>query len=200
MTKISPDIFPDYFTAELINSCKLLSLTKGEYLFHTDDKVQGIYYVIKGEIKALRHQIKGSDVVMVRSQKGDYFAESALAVDNYICDAVCTRAAQVAFLPKNNFITSMKNSDFSLAFSLSLAKNARQQCSRYERMRLHKAKDRLLHFLICESDTRGQLIWHSPLVELAGELAIEPETLYRVVAELQHDGSIHRDKRHFKLM
>jgi len=194
------NILPSYFPETLIKNSKLVFLKKGDRLFLTGDKVMGIYYVIEGEIKALRSMIEGTEVVMMRSEAGNYFGESAIAIENYVCDALCTKNAQVMFLPKNQLVEAMQDLDFMTQFTLSLAKNVRRQCSRYERLRLHKAKDRLLHFLTCESDSSGQIHWHSSLIELASELAIEPETLYRVLAELERDRLIIRNKRQIQLM
>lgn len=200
MPDINDKVFPNYFTDELIEGSHILSLKKGEYLFHTKDKVAGIYYVFRGEIKAMRSLIIGTEVVMMRSQAGDYFGESTLAIEHYICDALCTKNAEIAFLPKDSINTAMTNSIFSMSFLLAIAKNSRRQCSRYERLRLHKAKDRLKHFLICESNPSGLLVWQSSLLELAVELAIEPETLYRVLAEFEKEGVICRNKKEIQLL
>lgn len=199
-SNLNNKIFPEYFTDDLVKRSQLVSLKKGDYLFHTNDKVVGIYYVLSGEIKALRNLIKGSEVVMMRSQAGDYFGESALAIDHYICDALCTKNAEIIFLSKDSIMDAMKNNVFSMRFMLAIAKNSRRQCSRYERLRLHKAKDRLKHFLSCESNQKGLLIWHSSLIELANELAIEPETLYRILAEFEKDGIITRNKKEIQLL
>ncbi|MFK5893014.1 MAG: Crp/Fnr family transcriptional regulator [Pseudomonadota bacterium] len=193
--------FPEYFTKNIIQECLISFPKKRDTIFYTGDKVKGFYYVISGEIKALRNMMSGTEVVMVRSQSGEYFGETAMAIEHYICDGVCTKNTELIFMPKETLKTAMKNSEFSMAFSLALAKNARRQCSRYERLRLHKAKDRLKHFLLCESNPHtGLLVWKSSLLELASELAIEPETLYRVLAELEKDKIIKRDKRNIQLM
>ncbi|BAO44932.1 Crp/Fnr family transcriptional regulator [Thiolapillus brandeum] len=201
MTDIDPGItLPDYFPEVLTQRSKYISLEKGERLFLTGDKVMGIYYVIEGELKALRSMMEGTEVVMMRSEAGNYFGESALAIDTYVCDALCTKSARVMFLPREALTEAMKDLSFVTGFTLSLAKNVRRQCSRYERLRLKKSKDRLLHFLTCESDDNGEINWHSSLIEFAAELAIEPETLYRILAELEREGSIERNKRQIKLL
>lgn len=191
---------PSYFPDSLIKSCKFISLKKGERLFLTGDKVMGIYYVQEGELKALRSMMEGTEVVMMRSDAGNYFGESALAIDYYICDALCTKNAQVVFLPREQLTKAMQNPHFVMEFTLALSNNARRQCSRYERLRLHRARDRVLHYLACESDSNGQINWDSSLIEFAGELAIEPETLYRVLAELEREGTILRNKRQITLL
>ncbi|MES9857995.1 MAG: Crp/Fnr family transcriptional regulator [Sedimenticola sp.] len=200
MQKESINNLPPYLTDKLLSCTREIVLKKGDRLFLTGDKVEGIYYVIEGELKAIRPMLKEGDAVMVRSRSGEYFAETALAIDHYVCDAYSSKPSTIAFMPKVNIFEALKENQFALGFSLALAANARRQCSRYERLRLHRAKDRLLHLLTCESDKAGSLNWQSPLSELAADLAIEPETLYRVLSELEKNGVILREKRSIKLL
>ncbi len=69
-------ILPDYFPEGLTQRSKYISLEKGERLFLTGDKVMGIYYVIEGELKALRSMMEGTEVVMMRSEAGNYGSSS----------------------------------------------------------------------------------------------------------------------------
>jgi DNA-binding MarR family transcriptional regulator len=72
--------------------------------------------------------------------------------------------------------------------AIKLARQARKQCSRQERLRLKRARDRVLHFLACEGGATGVVTWVSHLSELAAELGLERETLYRALAGLEAEG------------
>ena len=189
---------PAYFPATLTRAARRISLEKGEALFRAGQKVSGIYYVISGEVKALRHMAKSSEAVMVRAMAGEFFAESAIAAPRYSCDGVAVKPSELLFLPMEALDTALTDAGFAKAFFLANAANARRQCSRYERVRLRSARDRVLHLLACESGPDGVFNWPAPLTELAVELALEPETLYRVLAELEASGEITREKRQFK--
>ncbi len=191
---------PNYFPQELINSSRIVELAKDDRLFLTGDKVEGIYFVLSGELKAVRPMLKERDVVMARARSGDYFAVSALTIDRFTCNAFCINPAEILFLPKIAIFEALKIECFALGFSLALATNAGHQCNRYERLRLNRSRDRLLHFLTCESDQSGQINWKLPLTEWASELAIEPETLYRAISELETEGEIRRNRCNFQLL
>lgn len=135
---------------------------------------------------------------MVRAMAGEFFAESAIAAPRYSCDGVAVKPSELLFLPMEALDTALTDAGFAKAFFLANAANARRQCSRYERVRLRSARDRVLHLLACESGPDGVFNWPAPLTELAVELALEPETLYRVLAELEASGEITREKRQFK--
>jgi CRP-like cAMP-binding protein len=191
---------PEYFTPQLVEAARIVSLKKGEHLFRTGQPVSGIYFVLCGELKAVRHMIEESEAVMMRASAGEFFAESAIATDRYSCDGIAVKGSHVAFVSTAHIEAAMENSEFVRAFFLANAMNARRQCSRYERVRLRSARERVLHLLTCEKGPDGHFVWNAPLRELATELAIEPETLYRVLAELEKAGQIRRDKRKLQIV
>ncbi len=191
---------PAWFTPGLARSAQLRRLARGEQLFRIGDAVGGIFLVLKGEMKAARYMPDGSEVVMMRAGAGEFFAESALAAERYSCDGVCVKAAELAFLPADAVDAALAEPAFARAFVLAVAGHARRQCSRYERLRLRGAQERLLHMILCEAGPDGVLDWKPPLAELAAELALEPETLYRVLSELEAEGRIRRDKRRLQLI
>lgn len=186
---------PDYFTGALAGAVRIQTLAKGGWLFHCGEKVDGIYFVLEGEVKAVRHLANEREAVMMRARDGEFFAESAIAASHYTCDAVAVMASRLAFLPQADLDAALEDAEFARAFFLASAINARRQCSRYERVRLRGAKDRVLHLLACESGSDGVFNWSAPLTELALELALEPETLYRVLSELERDNIISRENR-----
>ena len=191
---------PAYFPPELIASARNINLAKGSWLFHSGDKVEGIYFVLEGEVKAIRHLARESEAVMMRARDGEFFAESAIATDRYSCDGIAVKDSSLAFVSTPQLEKAMEDPQFARAFFLANAMNGRRQCSRYERVRLRSARDRVLHLLACEKGPDGVFVWNAPLTELATELAIEPETLYRVLAELERAGQIIRDKRKFQIV
>lgn len=199
--KPAPAALPDFVPATLSQAGTHLILRRGERLFDLGQPVRWIYFVRSGEFKAVRYLPDGRESVMLRAAAGEFFGESALLVEHYVCTAYCVRDAQVVCLPAALFRDCLlSTSTFAYAFSLRMAAVARNQCSRYERLRLGKASERLLHLLNCEAGAEGVYVLKAPLVELANELALEPETLYRVLRELEHDGAISRDRRSLVLL
>jgi len=153
-------------------------LSRGERLFHLRDRVKQVYFVTDGELKAVRYQPDGKESIMLCSGAGEFFGEPALIEERYVCDAFSTRDSRVAVLP------------------------ALRQCSRYERLRLSRARDRdrVLHLLSSEAGADGVYPLNGPLVDLADELGLEPETLYRVLKELTRDGVIARTSSTLQLL
>lgn len=186
---------PSFLPSLLVEEACLLQLAKGDRLFTLGDPVKEIYFVVEGELKAVRYLVNGRECIMLRSQAGEFFGESALVVEAYVCDALSTRDSSIVSIPAIRFRELLKNdSGFASAFALQMAAHARCQCARYERLRLSRARDRVVHLLSCEANKDGIYQYHGPQTDLADDLGLEPETLYRVLKELQQEGVISRSK------
>lgn len=195
------DDVPEYFPDKLINNARLVTLKRGEYLFHRGDSVDSVNYVLEGQLKAVRLQPDGVECVMIHASAGEFFAESSMAMDAYSCDGVAVCASRVLTMPVAAVSEALcSESRFSLGFAMALSRQARKQCSRYERLRIKRSRDRVMHFLTCEASPSGEIRLASPLVELAGELALEPETLYRTLSDLEAEGVITRSGRKLNIL
>lgn len=193
MQKNSLLSLPAFFPSDLLAQASSSNLGKGAALFRQGDPVRHIIFVLEGELKAVRHLSDGSECVMVRARPGELFAESSLADNQYRCDGMAIVASRLALFPVEMFRAALGGAD-SLPYNLciTLARQARRQCSRQERLRLKRARDRVLHFLLCEGGHDGVVHWSSHLTELAAELGLERETLYRTLAALEAEGRITR--------
>jgi CRP-like cAMP-binding protein len=192
---------PEFLAAALPNPVRQRTIRKGERLFAQGDAVDAIYFVCRGRVKAMRALHNGMQSVMLQATAGEFFAESALAVDAYVCDAVATEDSVLWSLPAKDVLAALSaRGDFAKTFALAMAATARRQSSRYERVRLKRARDRVLHLLICEGGPEASFTLTMPLVELAEELALEPETLYRVLRELTEEGWLKRSRTHLRLV
>lgn len=194
-------LLPDYFPETLIQQAKVHLLKPGEYLFRVNKPVEEIFYLQSGEIKAVRYLVDGTEVIMLRARANEILGESTMAVDHYVCDGVALSDCKVSRIPmkvmKHELVT---NPDFSFQFMLAIARTSRQQCSRYERLRLKNAADRVLHYLLCESNSDRTIHYPTHLYEWAHELGLQKETLYRTLASLEKDGKIKRTDRSVRLL
>jgi CRP-like cAMP-binding protein len=183
------DGLPAFVPASLRRECTHVGLNRNERLFSVGEPVAHIHLVIEGELLAVRYLRDGAEAVMQRARGGEFFAQSAMLVPRYSCDARAAVATEVARIPVDLLrATLATDGPFALAFAGQLAADLRRQCTRVERLRLKRARDRVRHYLVCE----GALPVQARLHDWARELGLEPETLYRTLAELESAGEIQR--------
>lgn len=192
---------PVALPADLLAQGQAQTLARGAHLFRQGDAVNHVIFVLVGEMKAVRHLPDGCECVMLRARAGELFAESSLADSQYRCDGIAVGAATVVLVPVAA-VRAALGGEGSLAygFCLALARQARKQCSRQERLRLKRARDRVLHFLACEGGADGVVHWPAHLSELAAELGLERETLYRALAALESESLLHRADNRLRLL
>lgn len=191
-----PSDLPTFLPEALRREASAVALQRGAKLFHCGDPVAHIHFVLDGELLAVRYLRDGSEAVMQRARGGEFFAQSAILVPHYSCDARAARACEVVRLPVEALRAALAGDGrFALAFAGQMAADLRRQCSRVERLRIKRARDRVRHYLVCE----GPLPADARLQDWAHELGLEPETLYRALAELDAGGEIVREGRAVRL-
>lgn len=198
-------IAPGWIPAELAPHAVEHTVPKGASLFHTGDAVGRFHFMLVGELAAIRCMPNGAEAVMLTARAGEFFAEASLFLPAYTCEARALSDCRVSSWPAHLFREAlMRHPEAAMAFARTLAMNLRRQCSRVERLRLKGAPERVLHFLACEAGPDGWCALGGTQQDWASELALEPETLYRVLAQLEKTGQIERDmgpeKRRIRLI
>lgn len=184
---------PEFFPESLSGECSRVVLTRHERLFRVGTPAVHTHFVLAGEITAVRYLADGNEAVMQRAREGEFFAQSAMLVRYYSCDAVAAAPSEVVRIPVEALRAALtRGGDFALAFAGQLAGDLRRQCTRVERLRLRSARDRVLHYLACEGPLQGG---DARLKNWAAELGLAPETLSRTLADMGATGEIVREAR-----
>jgi len=170
----------------------------GDFIFRLGDAPRYLYLVVSGEARAQRYSPDGAEIVMQRARTGELFAEAGMVAPRYSCEGYCTQPARILLIPFDKLRARIQSDgEFALRFSQFLTLSLRRQCARYERLRLKRASDRVLHYLNCELTglAGADLELDIPLADWADDLGLEPETLYRTLAALEKQKLIRREAR-----
>jgi CRP-like cAMP-binding protein len=170
----------------------------GTMVFRLGDVPQNLYLVLEGEARARRYSPDGVEIVMQRARVGELFAEAGIVAPRYSCEGYCPQASRILIIPLDAIRQRISSdSEFALNFTRFLSLAMRRQCARYERLRLKRASERVLHYLNCEltGPAGADLELDIPLADWADDLGLEPETLYRTLADLEKRGLIQREPR-----
>lgn len=159
-------------------------IAAGELLFRIGDRVQGMFSVISGEIRLIRRDRNGSEVILQRS-RGGFFAEASLASRVYHCDGVAAEKGEVLRFPARAFRLALDaDAGFRDAWMTHLAREVRKLRAHCERLSLHGAADRILHYIESEG-VEGAITLKQSRKAWAAELGLSHEALYRTLRRLQ---------------
>lgn len=186
---------------ELLNLFKSLkpsrrSLTAGESLFQTGDAAAALFHVEHGSLRLSR-----MGVPLHTAEAGTAFAEWALFVDTCPCDASAVTDAEVLVFAKTPVLLLLKaHPDLNLAFSAVLAKQLHRTRGRLELVRQKGARERVLGYLVRAGAADRTVTLDRSLTEVAHDIGITREALYRTLAKLEEEGALARDgTRTFRL-
>ena len=152
---------------------------EGGYLFHLGDRVEQLYAVEQGLVELTRFQEDGAQIILQRALSGDILAESSMYSDKYHCDAIATVTSVVLCIPKPTVQQGFESGSFSLLWGRHLAREilrARFRSELLSRKTVAARLDGWLDWSDNELPARGD--WKN----LAIELAVSPEALYREIA------------------
>jgi CRP-like cAMP-binding protein len=177
-------------------------LKAGESLFRMGGKTAGLYEIAKGKIRLVRIDASGREAVLYSAGPGQVIAEASLFSPVYHCDALASTNAVVRLYPKAAILQDFRRDPKAAqAFMTVLAREIMNLRTRLELCSIHSARDRLRHYLALNAGSDGRtVVLRGTVKELAADLGLTHEAMYRTLAAMREDGEIERAGNRITLM
>ena len=178
------------------------TLNAGEVLFRGGQRTAGLYNVIAGAVRLVRVDRAGREAVLHTARPGETLAEASLFAATYHCDAIAMTDAVVRLYPKAVLLAEFeRDPGAAQAFMAMLAHQIMNLRTRLEQRNIHSAHDRIRHYLALNTGADGRTVKVTgTLKNLAAELGLTHEALYRTLADMAAAGEIERQKGKIKLV
>lgn len=172
------------------------NLKSGDVLFRQGDPVSAMFEVEEGRIRLVRYTIDDHVAVLHTAASGETFAEAALFSETYHCDAVASVATRVRAYPKRELLeTLLGDPKLAKQYMSVLAHEMQTLRTRLEQRNIRTARDRVIQHLALSADAgSGAISLTGTLMDLAGEIGLTHEALYRTLAALESERIISRTK------
>ena len=172
------------------------TLSKGEILLQQGDTAQFIYLVGSGQMRLVsfvQHQM----VTHYFVNAGELLAESALYIPTYGYTAIAETPSEVIAISIDNFAAALKtDTELSERYLSHLTQRFYDVKTLLELRSIHSSRDRLLRYLMPHlAPGQYTVTLDKPLKAIASELALSPEALSRLLARLEAEGAISRQRR-----
>jgi CRP-like cAMP-binding protein len=173
----------------------------GQVLFRTGQRTAGYYEVVKGKVRLIRVDRAGREALLHVALAGDTLAEASLFASTYHCDAIAAADTVVRLYPKAAVLAEFdRNPTAAQAFMAMLARQVMNLRTRLEQRNIHSARDRVRHYLAINAEADGRTVKVvGTLKDLATELGLTHEALYRTLADMAAAGEIERLNGKIKL-
>ncbi len=169
------------------------TLKAGQSLFRMGTRTAGLYEVVRGKIRLVRIDASGRESILYSAVAGNVIAEASLFSPVYHCDALASVSSVVRLYPKAAILAEFqRDPKAAQAFMSVLAREIMRLRTRLELSNIHSARDRVRHYLGLNAAADGRIVLPGTIKELAADLGLSHEALYRTLAAMQRDGEIER--------
>jgi CRP/FNR family transcriptional regulator, dissimilatory nitrate respiration regulator len=192
----------DWLSAAVRDAARERTLKAGETLFRRGNRTSGLYEIVEGQVRLVRVNRAGREAVLHVAMAGETIAEASLFSASYHCDAIATTDTVVRLYPKAAVLAEFdRNPKAARKFAAVLARQVMTLRTRLEQRNIRAARDRVRHYLAINVDAEGRTVaLPGTLRDVASELGLTHEALYRTLAGMAADGEIERRKGTIRLL
>lgn len=171
-------------------------LKSGEALFRLGDKTTGLCEIVAGRVRLARVDRSGHEIVLHVAGPGETMAEASLFSPTYHCDAIASTNATVRVYPKREVLAAFdRDPKAAQAFSATLARQVMNLRTRIEQRNIRSARERVRHYLVLNAGADQRTVeLHGTIKDIAAELGLTHEALYRTLAALERAGEVKRGR------
>ena len=189
-----PTVTEEALPDRLAREGTVRQLAPGESLFHQGDRATAIFEVESGRLRLIRRTVDDHLVILHTARRGEFFAEASLFAEAYHCDAVAAAPSRVRVYPKAKVMEALAaDPALAAAFMARLAHQLQELRARMELRNIRSARDRVLQYLRLRAGSQGRSIpVEGQLQDIAAEIGITREALYRTLAALEAEGQLAR--------
>jgi CRP-like cAMP-binding protein len=184
--------------ARLLEDTRELKLQPGETLFRHGEPAGHFYFLRQGLVKLFRLSPEGDEKIIEIIRPGETFAEAVMFMGTkgrYPVNAEAVSEARLLAFSQSRFLgmlREMPEASFSLLASMS--RRLHMLVNQIESLTLQNATYRLVTYLLEQlpggSATAPEIQLSVPKSVIAARLAIQPETLSRILARLRQGGLV----------
>jgi CRP/FNR family transcriptional regulator, dissimilatory nitrate respiration regulator len=187
----------DWLPKAILRAVRKRTLKAGKVLFRSGARTAGLYEIESGQVRLVRIDRRRRKVALYVATAGEILAEESLFSSSYHRDAIAITNVVVRFIPKEAVLSVLKRDpNFARATVARLASEVMTLRMRIERRNIPSARDRLRYYLETNAGDDGRTVLvGGTLWDLATELTLTHEALYRTLAKMAKRGEIKRSKK-----
>lgn len=179
---------------QLLQGSRVISVSKGDFLFQQNEEARHFYFVVSGCMKLFRTLPDGTEKIIELVASNQTFAEALMfnAQTRYPVSAQAVEPAELFSFSNVDYLMLLKtNPDLSLALLGDLSRRLRMRINELEVLSLKNSTHRVVRYLLTQMvgiDAEFPK-FDLPVAKrlIAGQLAIQPETFSRIVHRLQEE-------------
>ncbi len=195
---------PEAALRELLRSARDLTLRAGETLFTQGERAEHFFFVRAGSIKLYRVSPEGDEKIIEITRPGQTFAEAVTFLGTggrYPVNAQALQDSRLLAFSQKAFRELLAGSvEICFGMLASMSRRLHMLINQIESLTLQNATYRLVSYLLEQIphgvQTSPEIVLTTPKSAIAAHLAIQPETLSRLLKRLSDGGLIEIEGNH----
>ncbi len=191
----------------LVDGMQEIQLNPGKALFRQGQPAERFYFLREGLIKLFRLSPEGDEKIIEIMRPGETFAEAVMFMGSqgrYPVNAEAINDSRLYAFEQKTFLGMLRESnDATFGLLGSMSRRLHMLVNQIESLTLQNATYRLVAYLLEEipRDARSspEVQLTTPKGVIASRLAIQPETLSRILAKLRQGGLIEVHGNHITI-
>ena len=184
---------PDQYLQTLIQGMHEVHLNPGDVLFRHGQPAERFFFLRDGLVKLFRLSPEGDEKIIELMQPGQTFAEAVMFMGThgrYPVSAEAVSESRLYAIEQKVFLNLLREShEASFGLLASLSRRLHMLVNQIESLTLQNATYRLVAYLLeqipRDVKTSPEVQLTTPKGVIASRLAIQPETLSRILAKLR---------------
>lgn len=175
-------------------------LFDGEWLFRQGDPARHVYVIGEGQVALLRQSLDGRESILALVGNDETLGEELLTLDQVSRDVSARAVGDCALvrIDREVFRRAVEQSaDLARVLLQTVHRRQRMLIDHIERLSFQDAGGRVVNYLLSligEAVGAQRIRLPVPKRDLAAHLAIQPETLSRVLSRLKRNGFLREEK------
>jgi len=188
----------------LLTTAQQMRLQPGDPIFRQGEPADRFYFVREGLVKLFRLSPEGDEKIIELMRTGETFAEAVMFMGThgrYPVNAEAVSEACVLAFDQKTFLSLLGESrDACFGLLASMSRRLHLLVNQIESLTLQNATYRLVAYLLEQAPGDGSrqsdVELTTPKAVIASRLAIQPETLSRILSKLRQGGLIEVQGNH----
>ena len=181
---------PEKVTTLLRRSVRL-NFAKGEHLFHEGEPCDAIYIIHQGRVKLCTYDQEGQERIAGIFVEHDTIWEGVLVPDSrYSASAIAMTAVECCKSARKDFEEAIQEPEVAMRIIALLSKKLHDANRRNLLKSIADPKERVAGLLLYRYRRQTSDTITMRLEEMAGSLALRPETISRKLKELEREGYV----------
>jgi CRP-like cAMP-binding protein len=186
-------IFIYDYIKDYLNEISILNYKKGQYITHSNESFEEIYFILAGNIKVECITKSGKNLLVDELSENEFVGKiSYMYEQNLFCDITATSNATLLKINKNTFKKLEKNSEFLKVFLFKTSKRIYYMYKKLMLKDLFRLEETLAFYIL--KNAENNVFKFSNMYDLCKILSVSRKSLYNTINSFIEKKYIRKDK------